>query len=88
MNVSYKSSFFRSIKKITDSRLKAEIEQAIASVKNAPEKGKIPNLKKMEGYKVHYRIKVGAYRIGITIEKNLVTFIRFGPRKDFYKFFP
>jgi len=88
MNVSYKPSFFRSIKKIIDKQLKTEIEQAIASVKSAPEKSKIPELKKMKGYKVHYRIKVDVYRIGVTIENGLVTFIRFGPRKDFYKFFP
>jgi len=48
----------------------------------------IPNLKKLNGYMVYYRIKVGEYRIGITIVGDMVTFVKCFPRKDFYKHFP
>jgi mRNA interferase RelE/StbE len=88
MNVKYKPSFHRAIKKITDGELQKGIAEAINSVKNAKTVPDIPNLRKMIGYKISYRIRIGNYRIGITIKKDLVTFAEFADRKNFYKFFP
>ena len=88
MNTFYKPLFKRHIKKITDKSLKEEIKQAIRSVEEANDMRDIPELKKLKGYKIFYRIKVGDYRIGVTIENNLVTFVVFMPRKDIYKSFP
>jgi len=88
MNIYKKPSFFRDIKKIIYPALKEQVEQAILSVQEAKTTRDIPELKKMKGYKIHYRIKVGKYRIGVTIENDLVTFKVFDHRKDFYKRFP
>ena len=88
MNTRFKPLFFRHLKKITDKALKEEVAQAIQSVEKAGEKKDIPGLKKLKGYKIYYRIKVGNYRIGVTIEDDTVTFVAFMPRKDVYKFFP
>jgi len=88
MNRHYQNSFWRDVNKITDPALKERVEQAMLSVMNAQSPKDIPNLKKMKGYKIHYRIKVGSYRIGIAIVGNTVTFMAFGHRKDIYKFFP
>ena len=88
MNISKKPSFFRDLKKITNHALKEEVEQAILSVMKAQSPKDIPKLKKMKGYKIHYRIKVGGYRMGVTIIGAMVTFEAFAPRKDFYKSFP
>ena len=88
MNVTYKPSFHRYIEKITDPTVKENVDLAISSVKAAMSPQGIPRLKKMKGAKGAYRIRVGNYRIGITIEGNTVTFESFGLRKDFYKSFP
>jgi len=88
MIVSYRPSFHRDIKNITDKRLKTIIEQAVISVKTAKTPKEIPNLKKLKGHKISYRIKVGDYRIGVEIESDIVTFMAFGHRKDIYKIFP
>ena len=88
MNIDPKKSFFHDLKKITNPVLKEEIEQVIETVKKAQTIGNIAKLKKLKGYRIHYRIKIGNYRIGAIIEGNLVTFKRFLPRKDFYKYFP
>jgi len=88
MNVRYENSFKRDLKKIHDKGLKAEVKHSVFSVKKAQTIREIPNLKKLKGYWIHYRIKVDKYRIGVTIEKDWVTFFRFLPRKDFYKYFP
>ena len=90
MNVSYRPSFRRSIKKIIDPALKEQVVQVVLSVKKAQTTSDIPELKKLKGYKkgIFYRITVGDHRIGVTIEDNMVTFFAFMHRKDIYKFFP
>ena len=48
----------------------------------------IHNLKKLQGYQLYYRIKVGDYRIGLKFENQLLTFERVLHRKDIYNLFP
>ena len=88
MNTRFKKSYERDLKKIIDKTLRADIKQTVRSVKNAQTMRDIPRLRKLEGYRIHYRIRDGDYRTGVTIEGNLVTFHRCLPRKDFYKHFP
>jgi len=88
MNIDKKPSFFKDVKNIINPTLKERVEQAILSVQDARSPKNIPNLRKMKGYKIHYRVKVGSYRIGITIVGDMVTFEAFGHRKDIYKSFP
>ena len=91
MNTHFNNSYGRDLKKITDKNFKAEIKQSVLFVKNAKKISDIlPELRKLKGYGkgIYYRIKVGSYRTGVTIVGDLVTFLRFLPRKDFYKYFP
>jgi len=88
MNRYYENSFWKDVKKIINHSLKKQIEQTILSVQQAKTIKDIPGLKKMKGYKIHYRIRIGHYRIGVTIEGDLTTFARCLPRKDFYKYYP
>jgi mRNA interferase RelE/StbE len=48
----------------------------------------IANLKKLKGGRIYYRIRVGEYRIGLTIENNTVAFVRCLNRKEIYRYFP
>ena len=70
--------------------LKKQVKQAILAVENAQDIKDIPEIKKLKGYKkgIFYRIAVGNYRIGVTIESNMVELVAFRHRKDIYKFFP
>ena len=88
MKIDHKKSFFRDLKKEATPTLKAEVQNIIKTVKKAATMQDIPSLKKLKGYKIHYRIRVGGYRIGITIADEIVIFVAFGLRKDFYKRFP
>jgi mRNA interferase RelE/StbE len=44
----------------------------------------------MKGFDNKYKIKIGNYRIGLTIDKNnsVLTCNRIAHRKDIYKIFP
>jgi len=48
----------------------------------------IPNLKKLNAKGNYYRIRVGDYRMGFKIEKNVILLLRFLDRKEMYKYFP
>lgn len=43
---------------------------------------------KLKGYKNHYKIRFGSYRVGIHYQNNTLTFERVLHRKEIYKFFP
>ncbi|MCL2072948.1 MAG: hypothetical protein FWH18_03435 [Marinilabiliaceae bacterium] len=90
MNTDRKKAFLRSLKKISDTALKAKVEKVYQTVKTAKTMHDIPNLQKVEGCPkgISYRIRIGRYRIGVEIERDLVTFLKFGPRNIFYKTFP
>jgi len=88
MKCDFRPSFLHRIKKITDTSLKKDVERVIESVMVAQAPKNIPKLKKLQGYKIFYRIKFGNYRIGVAIENDLITFFECLPRKDFYKSFP
>lgn len=47
-------------------------------------------LKKMKGYKDKYKIRVGDYRVGLTIDKKNQTMIcqRVAHRREIYQIFP
>jgi mRNA interferase RelE/StbE len=51
---------------------------------------KLRYLERMKGYPDKYKIRIGSYRIGITIDKtnNLLICQRIAHRKDIYRIFP
>ena len=88
MELRYKGSFSHDIA-IHNRALLDSVRDAILNVKGAKDSSQIHHLRKLKNYHVHYRIKIaGNYRIGIIIRKNIVWFVRFGHRSNFYKKFP
>jgi len=88
MNVRIDKSFEKDTKKIKDKKLLEKIADTIAQVQACIDSVEIKNLKKLKGTDRYYRIRMGVYRIGLSIEENTVDFIRVLPRKDIYKHFP
>ena len=88
MNVRIDKSFERDIKRIRDKDLLAKIADTIEQVQGAANQEEIEKIKKLKGFRSYYRIRLGDYRIGLSIEETTVDFIRFLPRKDVYKYFP
>ena len=85
MELRFSGQFNRDVD-IRNQRILAEVDKAIENVENAKNISQIQFLKKLEKYKVHYRIRVADdYRIGIIIRGTIVWFIRFGHRNDFYQ---
>jgi mRNA interferase RelE/StbE len=64
------------------------VRELIELVEQAPHLGQVANLKQLRGGGHYYRIRIGGYRIGLTVEGDAVTFVRFLHRKDIYRYFP
>ena len=58
------------------------------SVPNVESLEEVANLKKLRGHTNAYRIRLGEYRIGLTVEGETVVFKRVLHRKDIYRYFP
>ena len=88
MKTEFKASFLKCIHKIADNNLKAKIIECIQNVELSDNIKQINDLKKLEGHKSFYRIKLGDYRIGVKIDSEVVVFVTVAHRKDIYKLFP
>ena len=88
MEIVFLDSFNKDILKTKDKKLKEKIFEVIVEIENAQSLSEIRNLRKLTGYKYHYRIRVGDYRIGIYLHNNKIELVRFMHRKDIYTYFP
>jgi mRNA interferase RelE/StbE len=88
MNVVFTKQFEKDIRKILDKGLAHKVEEAILEIKRANNLIEIHNLKKLAGYKNCYRIRIGEYRLGLFVNKNIVEISRFLNRKEIYRYFP
>ena len=88
MNVLFRLSFTKDLSKIKNKNLVARIKETIEHVEKSQNLQNIANLKKLKGGSNYYRIRVGEYRIGLTIENDTATFVRCLNRKEIYRYFP
>ena len=88
MQIEFKESFLKDLKKLKDKELKDKVKNVICDVEKAQNVSEIKKLRKLKGYKNFYRLRVGNYRIGLQIKHNCVIFVRILHRKEIYKYFP
>ena len=88
MNVEFRESFLKDLRKIKDRSLLEKVKAVIEGVEAAESLDTIQNLKKLVGTKEYYRARIGDYRFGLKFEQNALTFIRFLNRREIYRYFP
>ena len=88
MKVSVDKSFVKDSDKIRDKKLLQKLTESIEQVMACKSAADIQNLKKLQGFKNHYRIRIGDYRAGVVIKNEEVVFERLLHRKDIYKYYP
>jgi len=65
-----------------------QVKRVIERIEQAQALTEVANLTKLTGTHGYYRIRLGEYRVGLAVEGNCVTFVRFLHRKDIYRHFP
>lgn len=88
MQVAFRASFARDLKKITDEAILDRVRAAIVHVESAKTLRDIADMKKLSGYQHLYRIRIGDYRIGIAVVEGVIEFVRCLSRREIYRFFP
>jgi mRNA interferase RelE/StbE len=88
VKVAFKSSFARDLRAIHDTDVLARIRAAIENVEQAQSLGDVAHLRKLQSRGSYYRIRVGDFRLGVSIEEDVVTFVRCLNRSDIYRRFP
>jgi len=88
VKVDFKKSFTNDLKKIKNKELRQRVRKSIEQVEQAPNLHAVHNLSRLSGTGGYFRIRLADYRIGLKIEDNVVTFVRFLHRKEIYRYFP
>ena len=88
MEVAFLAKFNKDLDKIEDSQIKMKVIDIIEEIELSEKLSNLVNVKKLSGFKIAYRIKLGDYRIGFFFENGIIEFARIVHRKDIYKVFP
>ena len=88
MKVEFDRSFLKSLGKIKDENVLKQVEKQILKLEAAKSIKDIANLKKLAGFERYYRLRIGAYRLGMEFHSgDCLRCIVILHRKDIYKFF-
>jgi mRNA interferase RelE/StbE len=88
MEVVFLAKFDKDLDKIQNSQIKMKVIDIIEEIIVSEKLSDLVNVKKLSGFKIAYRIKLGDYRIGFFFENGIIEFARIVHRKDIYKVFP
>ena len=88
MEVEFTSSFTRDLRRLRNAALRARVERIIEEMERAPEIAAVAVAARLKGVGQHYRIRVGEYRIGLSMEGDTAVVTRFLHRRDIYRHFP
>jgi len=88
VRVEFRASFAKDLKGVKEKGLLHRVKEIIEIIEKADSLAELSNLKKLKGGGNYFRVRVGDYRVGITLENDTIIFVRFLNRKDIYKYFP
>ena len=88
MEIRYHNQFHRDLRRIGNPSLAAQLEQVIEELKAASTIRDVRGVSRMTTRGEHYRIRIGEYRLGITMDGQTAILRRFLPRGEIYRRFP
>lgn len=88
MQIVFRRSFAKDLKKVRRKAVRQEVQAVIEQVERSEKLHELPNVKHLTSDGSYYRIRIGDYRIGMVVEGDTVTFVRFLHRRDIYRYFP
>jgi len=87
--VEYKRRFLKELSKLPEG-VQAQAEKVVFEDLICDNPFDLGYLEQMKGYSGKYKIRIGKYRIGITVDKQKKVLVcnRIAHRKDIYRLFP
>ena len=89
MKLDSSPGFNRDLRRVRNAALRRRIQRRITELEMASTLSDVSGIHRVSsGSGIHYRIRIGNYRLGITIEDDVVVLRRFLHRGEFYSHFP
>lgn len=88
MKTAFQSRFAKDLRAIKEQNLHDRVAELIQTVEQAADLSAIPNLKRLRAAGGYYRVRLGEYRVGLTVRGGVVCFVRCLHRKEIYRYFP
>lgn len=90
MNVLYRTSFLRDLKKLRQQKADYDAIYALAfeTLPQADSLQDMTQVKALSGFPGRYRLRLGNYRIGLEVTTAGVELVWVLHRRDFYRYFP
>ena len=88
MELEYRTSFIRDLRRVRSADMRGRVERTIEDLEAASTIVEIPGAARIKAQGHYYRIRLGDYRLGIALENDVATLVRFLHRRDIYRFFP
>jgi len=88
MKLEFRKSFLDDLKRIQDRTVLQRVTHLIETLEQTGTLADVAHLKKLKGGGNHYRVRIGDYRLGLSVVDDVVCLVRFLGRKDIYKYFP
>lgn len=88
-NVEYKKRFLKELSKLPEG-VQALVEKVVFEDLMCENPFDLGYLEQMRGYPGKYKVRIGHYRIGVTLDrqKKVIVCDRIAHRKDIYRLFP
>lgn len=90
MQTLIKPAFKSDLSRLLDPAARRRARHALATIQAAPALSAIPNLRRLRGGGgiPHYRMRVGNYRLGLTLDGDVAVLERYLHRREIYRRFP
>lgn len=88
MEIRYHVQFNRDLRRLRNPSLAQSVEQIISELKAASSLIDVRGVIRLRGEGLHYRIRIGEYRLGITQDGNGIILRRLLHRSEIYRNFP
>jgi len=84
----YRRSFVRDLKRARSKAVRRDVRAVVEQIEHADTLFDLSNVKRLRSDRPYYRVRVGDYRLGLVVDKDTVTVVRFLHRRDIYRYFP
>lgn len=88
MELEYRTSFIRDLRRVRNADIRGRVERTIEDLEAASTIAEIPGAARIKAEGHYYRIRLGNYRLGVALEHDVAILVRFLHRRDIYRFFP
>ena len=88
MEIDFRTSFTRDLRRIRSAEVRQRVLRKLEELEAAPTIEEVSGTRRLTADGRHYRIRIGDYRLGITMEGDVAVLVRFLHRREIYRVYP